>query len=209
MALSDIRKIGSVHDSLTSSEPVPPCIACRCSYNQFPCMDVQSAHKPFIVALDNPFSEYLLREALEEIGGVSIGGTLVNNIRYTNDTVLIADSEHDLQQMLSLLCDTCQEFGMQLNAKKTKTMCVSRIESETIQLRAEEKALEQRSFLHNAILEGAIEGTRAKGRPRRMWLDDITGWSRTSSYVQAKRLAENKVAWGRLMANLRNEDGSD
>ncbi|ELU18140.1 hypothetical protein CAPTEDRAFT_147673, partial [Capitella teleta] len=60
-----------------------------------------------------------------------------------DDTVLIAESEHDFQQMLSLLCDTCQEFGMQLNAKKTKTMCVSRIEPETIQLRVEGKALEQ------------------------------------------------------------------
>ncbi|ELU10902.1 hypothetical protein CAPTEDRAFT_199401 [Capitella teleta] len=67
---------------------------------------------------------------------------LLESCRNT-DTVLIAESEHDLQRMLSLLYDTCQEFGMQLNAKKTKTMCVSRMEPETIQLRAEGKALEQ------------------------------------------------------------------
>ncbi|ELU15209.1 hypothetical protein CAPTEDRAFT_219452 [Capitella teleta] len=45
--------------------------------------------------------------------------------------------------LVSIFIPLPKEFGMQLNAKKTKTMCVSRMEPETIQLRAEGKALEQ------------------------------------------------------------------
>jgi len=45
------------------------------------------------------------------------------------------------------------------------------------------------------ILEGKIRGKRAKGRPRRMWFDDIKEWTVIKDYIEVKRNAEDREAW--------------
>ena len=45
------------------------------------------------------------------------------------------------------------------------------------------------------ILEGKLEGKIAKGRPRRMWLDDIKDWTKLDSYASVKRTAEDRISW--------------
>ena len=40
-------------------------------------------------------------------------------------------------------------------------------------------------------IEGRLEGKRGRGRPRRMWVDDITEWTGSKRYDQIKRAAEN------------------
>jgi len=45
------------------------------------------------------------------------------------------------------------------------------------------------------ILEGKISGKRAKGRPRRMWFDDVRQWTMLKDYTEVKRNNEHREAW--------------
>ena len=50
--------------------------------------------------------------------GITIGGTTINNLRYADDTVLLAESESHWENVVT--------FDMKMNAKKNKTMLVSK-----------------------------------------------------------------------------------
>ncbi|GFN78611.1 hypothetical protein PoB_000511700 [Plakobranchus ocellatus] len=52
--------------------------------------------------------------------------TSVNNLRYVDDTVLIADSEETLQKILTAVAEESEKKGLQLNAKKTECMVISK-----------------------------------------------------------------------------------
>ena len=54
--------------------------------------------------------------------GINISGNIVNNLRYADDTVLIADNEQDLQNIVDTIHRQSKEFGLDMNVKKTKTM---------------------------------------------------------------------------------------
>jgi len=47
------------------------------------------------------------------------------------------------------------------------------------------------------ILEGKIKGRKAKGRPKRMWFNDIRQWTMLKDYGhgEVKRSAEDRVYW--------------
>ena len=53
---------------------------------------------------------------LEEHPGIKVGGKNVNNLRYADDTVLIAENEKDLRILK----------GLELNGKNTEVMVISR-----------------------------------------------------------------------------------
>ena len=81
--------------------------------------------------LFNIYSEMILRN-LENypLGlGVKINGENINNIRYADDTVLIADSEENLQRLLDITIEKSEEMGLTLNVKKTECMVVSKKKS--------------------------------------------------------------------------------
>ena len=58
--------------------------------------------------------------------GITIGGTTITNLRYADDTVLLAETEEDLQEILNEVIRIGKTFDMKMNAKKTKTMLVSK-----------------------------------------------------------------------------------
>ena len=72
--------------------------------------------------LFNIYSETILRN-LEDKPGLKVNGENINNIRYADDTVLIATSEIDLQ---ALLVKESERKGLLLNVKKTECMVVSK-----------------------------------------------------------------------------------
>lgn len=74
--------------------------------------------------LFNIYSEKILRN-IENHEGISVGGHNINNLRYADDTVLIADSEEKLQKILTTVTDESEKKGLQLNAKKTECMVIS------------------------------------------------------------------------------------
>ncbi|KAK3784412.1 hypothetical protein RRG08_039413 [Elysia crispata] len=63
------------------------------------------------------YSEMIMRQ-IEEIEGLKIGGHNINNIRYSDDTVLTADSEEKLQELLNKVVEESQNKGLELNSKK-------------------------------------------------------------------------------------------
>ena len=72
--------------------------------------------------LFNLYSEFMIREAMEDMEGISFGGVNIIDLRYADDAVLVADKKKKLQKMIDKLNDTCKEYGMDINVKKTKVM---------------------------------------------------------------------------------------
>ena len=73
--------------------------------------------------LFNLYSEMILRN-LNEHQGVKVGGNNINNLRYADDMVLIADSEQKLQTLLTVATVKSVEKSLELNAKKTECMVI-------------------------------------------------------------------------------------
>ena len=67
----------------------------------------------------NLYSEHILRRLEESNDGVTTNGVCINNIRYADDTALIADSEEGLQRLLDLVLDASSDEGLDINCKKT------------------------------------------------------------------------------------------
>ena len=60
---------------------------------------------------------------LEEAqAGIKIAGRNINNLRYANDTTLMAESEEELKSLLMKLQEESERVGLKLNIQKTKIM---------------------------------------------------------------------------------------
>ena len=80
--------------------------------------------------LFNLYVEYIMRNAgLEETqAGIKIAGRNVNNLRYADDTILMAESE-ELKSLLMKVKEESEKAGLKLNIQKTKIMASSPITS--------------------------------------------------------------------------------
>jgi hypothetical protein len=77
--------------------------------------------------LFNLYSESIFREALDEVqGGIKINGISIDNIRYADDTVLIASNAQELQNIINAVVHHSEMFGLHLNVSKTKTLVFSK-----------------------------------------------------------------------------------
>ena len=79
--------------------------------------------------LFNLCAEYIKRNAgLEEAqAGIKIARRTINNLRYADDTTLMAESEEELKSLL--MKEKSEKVGLKLNIQKTKIMASSRITS--------------------------------------------------------------------------------
>ena len=70
------------------------------------------------------YAEYIMRNAgLEEAqAGIKIAGRNINNLRYANDTTLMAESEEELKSLLMKVKEESEKVGLKLNIQKTKSM---------------------------------------------------------------------------------------
>ena len=60
---------------------------------------------------------------LEEAqGGIKIAGRNINNLRYVDDTTLMAESEEELKSLLMKVKEESEKVGLKLNIQKTKIM---------------------------------------------------------------------------------------
>ena len=57
--------------------------------------------------------------------GIKIAGRNINNLRYTDDTSLMAESEEKLKSLLMKVKEECEKVGLKLNIQKTKIMASS------------------------------------------------------------------------------------
>ena len=94
--------------------------------------------------LFNIYTEFIFRE-VEELQGISLNGININNLRYVDDTALIANDEKKLQKLVDVVKECSCEAGLDMNAKKTKTMVISKhLELEKrIDIRIDGESLEQ------------------------------------------------------------------
>ena len=58
----------------------------------------------------------------ESQAGIKIAGRNINNLRYTNDTTLKAESEEELKSLLMKVKENSEKVGLKLNIQKTKIM---------------------------------------------------------------------------------------
>ena len=56
----------------------------------------------------------------ESQAGIKIAGRNINNLRYTDDTTFIAESEEDLKNLLMKVKEESEKAGLKLNVQKTK-----------------------------------------------------------------------------------------
>ena len=81
--------------------------------------------------LFNFYAEYIMRNAgLEETqAGIKIAGRNINNLRYANDTTLMAESKEELKSLLMKVKEESEKVGLKLNIQKTKIMASGPITS--------------------------------------------------------------------------------
>ena len=65
----------------------------------------------------------------EAQAGIKIAGRNINNLRYTDDTTLMAESKEELKSLLMKVKEEHEKPGLKLNIKKTKIMVSSPITS--------------------------------------------------------------------------------
>ena len=65
----------------------------------------------------------------ETQAGIKIDGRNINNLRYADDTTLMAESEEELKSLLFKVKEESEKVGLKLNLQKTKIMASSPITS--------------------------------------------------------------------------------
>ena len=74
--------------------------------------------------LFNLYAEYIMRNAglKEAQAGIKIARRNINNLRYADDTILMAESEEELKSLLMKVKEESEKVGLKLNLQKTKIM---------------------------------------------------------------------------------------
>ena len=65
----------------------------------------------------------------EAQAGIKISGRNINNLRYSDDTILMAESEEELKSLLMKVKEESEKVGLKLNIQKTKIMASGSITS--------------------------------------------------------------------------------
>ena len=82
------------------------------------------------------YAEYIMRNAgLEEVqAGIKIAGRNINNLRYADDTTLMAESEEELKSLLMKVKEESEKVALKLSIQKTKITASGAITSwETVE----------------------------------------------------------------------------
>ena len=81
--------------------------------------------------LFNSYAEYIMRNAgLDEaLTGIKIARRNINNLRYADDTTLMAESEEELESLLLKVKEESENVGLKLNIQKTNIMASGPITS--------------------------------------------------------------------------------
>ena len=81
--------------------------------------------------LFNLYAVYIMRNiGLEEAQtGIKIAGRNINNLRYADDSMFMAESEEELKNLLMKVKEESEKVGLKLNIQKTKIMASGSITS--------------------------------------------------------------------------------
>ena len=91
--------------------------------------------------LFNLYAEYIMRNTgLDEaLAAMKIAGRNINNLRYTDDTTFMSESEEELKCLLMKVKEESEKAGLKFNIQKTKIMASGpitswQIDGETVRL---------------------------------------------------------------------------
>ena len=81
--------------------------------------------------LFNVYGEYIIQNASldESQAGIKTTGRNISNLRYADDTTVMAGSKEELKSLLIRMKEESEKAGLKLNIKKTKTMASGPITS--------------------------------------------------------------------------------
>ena len=81
--------------------------------------------------LFNLYSEYIMQNARLDEGqaGIKISGRTINNLRYSDDTTVMAESKEELESLLMTVKEESEKAGLKLNTQNTKIMASDLITS--------------------------------------------------------------------------------
>ena len=86
----------------------------------------RGVHQGYVLSLClfNLYAEYIMRNAgLEETqAGIKVARRNISNLRYADDTSLMAESEEELKSLLMKVKEVSEKVGLKLNIQKTKIM---------------------------------------------------------------------------------------
>ena len=71
------------------------------------------------------YTEMTMR-SIDDMEGIKMGGHVINNLRYADDTVIIAESKNQLQQLMDTVVEESETKGLFLNSAKSFTMVFSK-----------------------------------------------------------------------------------
>ena len=93
----------------------------------------KGVHQGYLLSpsLFNLYAEYIMRNAsLDEVqAGIEIARRNINNLRYADDTTLMAESEEELKSLFMKVKVESEKVGLKLNIQKTKIMASGPITS--------------------------------------------------------------------------------
>ena len=141
----------------------------------------------------NFYAEYIMRNAgLEEAqAGIKIAGRNINNLRYADDTTLMAESEEELKSLLMKVKEESEKVGLKLNIQKTKIMASDPITSWEI----DGETVADFIFLGSKI---AADGDRSHEIKRRLLL---VIWQPTPVFLPGESQGQQSLVgchlWGR------------
>ena len=91
------------------------------------CVKAVYCHPAYLTYMRNLF---MRNAGLEETqAGIQIAGRYINNLRYADDTTLMAESEEELKSFLMKVKEESEKVGLKLNIQKTKIMASGPITS--------------------------------------------------------------------------------
>ena len=78
----------------------------------------------------NLYAEHMRNTGLDEVQAeIKTARRNINNLRYVDDTSLMAESKEELKSLLMKIKEKCEKAGLKLNIQKTKIMASSPITS--------------------------------------------------------------------------------
>ena len=73
----------------------------------------------------------------EAQAGIKIAGRNINNLKYVDDTILMAESEKEPKSLLMKVKEESEKVGLKLNIQKTKIITSWQIDGETVEIVAD------------------------------------------------------------------------